>query len=178
MMVDLLRPAFRISKRKVSPWTITIALESLASWFVVALLLAIVLQSTTVGRAAAKIDWEMAALYPQWTSFREQTQEVQRLQREIEAFRKVLGGPAWLNLLESLRVTAPPGVWLAGLTADESGALEVVLRTTEPGAIGVFLDRLHTIPALRDIRLALTETVTVGTQELLQAKVVAQVVVR
>ena len=176
MTIDLMRPALRRSRRKVQLIPIAILIETIASGIVAALLLAIIMQSFGLARTTARIDREISVLNPGWSIVREHTEQIRGLRREVEATGKLLAAPDWSNLLDSLRAAIPDRLWLTRLVIDESGVVEVVIRTSHPPTIPEFLRRLQSTPGVRDVRLVFTETVRVDDQEVLQAGVAAQAI--
>lgn len=140
-----------------------------------ALLLAMGLQLAGVGPAGARVDQAIAAIRPQWAAMRAQSAEIQRMRGEILATRALRAAPSWPEALEALRTVVLPGVWLARVTVDDTGAIEVAVRAMQSKAIAEFVARLQSVQGVEEVRLVSTETLRVAGQEVLQATIKARV---
>lgn len=175
MAVDLLRPALRQSGPRLTGARVAVAASIAVSALVLALILAIGIQWFGERRVLAAYEVQIAALQPQWTELRTQTQQIRPLRRDVSALRTALAAPQWIDVFEAVRAAMPSGLWLFKVSAAETGALEVTVRTSQTQAVPLFLQRLQATPGLRDVRLVQTETVQTGAAEVSQATIAAQV---
>jgi hypothetical protein len=179
MAVDLLRPALQPSRRSTSVvMVVVLAADVAVSCMVGALLVAMGLQLAGVGPARARIDQEIAAIRPQWAAMSAQRAEIPRMRREIMAIRGLRAAPPWPEALEALRTVAPAGLWLARVTIDDTGSIDVAVRASQSKVIAEFVARLQSVQGIDGVRLVSTETVRVAGQEILQATIAARVSVQ
>ncbi|HEY3247954.1 MAG TPA: PilN domain-containing protein [bacterium] len=178
MAVDLLRPALRPARPKVTTARLVATVDLAVSGIVLALALAIGVQWFLVQRTLDGYDAEAAALQPRWSAVRSDVQQIQRLRRDVNALQTAFTAPEWIDVFEAVRAAMPPGLWLFKVSVIDTGALEVTVRTTQPPAAAQFIQRLQATPGLRDVRLVLTETVRAAGADVSQATIAAQVAPR
>lgn len=175
MSIDLLRPALRPPRPRPTLSEGLIAVESMVTLLAFAVLAAVLVQSLDVGRTLAMLERDVAAARQQWEPVGQRQRETQRTRREVRELQTLMREPPWGDLLETLRRSLSPGMWLVRVVAQASGEFEVTLRARDTALIPEFVQRLQAVRGVYEVRLETTETTRVGEEDVGQATIVCRV---